>query len=63
MNIQVEGEDGLYRDSSTGAIIYSDRKAFEAVRAARKLSDRRDREIIELRAEIEVLKSMIHANM
>ncbi len=63
MNIQVEGEDGLYRDSSTGAIINSDRKAFEAVRAARKLSDRRDREIIELRAEIEVLKSMIHANM
>ena len=62
MNIQVEGEDGLYRDSSTGAIINSDRKAFEAVRAARKLSDRRDREIIELRAEIEVLKSMIHAN-
>ena len=63
MNIQVEGEDGLYRDSSTGAIINSDRKAFEAVRAARKLSDRRDREIIELRAEIVVLKSMIHANM
>ena len=50
MNIQVEGEDGLYRDSSTGAIINSDREAFEAVRAARKLSDRRDREIIELRA-------------
>jgi|TARA_B100000287_G_scaffold34876_1_gene32171 hypothetical protein len=63
MNIQVEGEDGLYRDSSTGAIINSDRKAFEAVRAARKLSDRRDREITELRAEIEVLKSMIRANM
>ena len=63
MDIQVEGQDSLYRDSDTGAIINSDRKAFEAVRAARKLSDRRDREIIELRAEIEVLKSMIHANM
>lgn len=63
MNIQVEGEDSLYRDSSTGAIINSDTKAFEAVRSARKLSDRRDREITELRAEIEVLKSMIRANM
>lgn len=63
MNIQVEGEDSLYRDSNTGAIINSDTKAFEAVRSARKLSDRRDREITELRAEIEVLKSMIRANM
>ena len=63
MNIQVEGEDSLYRDSFTGAIINSDRKAFEAVRAARKLSDRRDREITELREEIEVLKNMIRANM
>tara|TARA_B100000131_G_scaffold19194_1_gene18954 strand:+ start:4614 stop:4808 length:195 start_codon:yes stop_codon:yes gene_type:complete len=59
MNIQVEGEDSLYRDSNTGAIINSDTKAFEAVRAARIKSSRNDREISELRAEIEVLKSMI----
>ena len=59
MNIQVEGEDSLYRDSSTGAIINSDTKAFEAVRAARVKSGRTDREIDELKAEIEVLKSMI----
>ena len=59
MNIQVEGEDGLYRDSNTGAIINSDTKAFDAVRAARVKSSRTDSEIYELRAEIEVLKSMI----
>ena len=59
MNIQVEGKDSLYRDSNTGAIINSDTKAFDAVRAARAKSGRTDREIDELRAEIEVLKSMI----
>tara|TARA_B100001769_G_scaffold144245_1_gene112988 strand:+ start:212 stop:406 length:195 start_codon:yes stop_codon:yes gene_type:complete len=59
MNIQVEGEDSLYRDSNTGAIINSDTKAFDAVRAARVKSSRTDSEIDELRAEIEVLKSMI----
>tara|TARA_B100000902_G_C27023869_1_gene771001 strand:- start:520 stop:714 length:195 start_codon:yes stop_codon:yes gene_type:complete len=59
MNIQVEGEDSLYRDSNTGAIINSDTKTFEAVRAARVKSGRTDREIDELKAEIEVLKSMI----
>ena len=59
MNIQVEGEDSLYRDSSTGAIINSDTKAFQAVKAARVRSSRTGREIDELKAEIEVLKSMI----
>ena len=59
MNIQVEGEDSLYRDSSTGAIINSDTKAFQAVKEARVRSSRTGREIEELKAEIEVLKSMI----
>ena len=59
MNIQVEGEDSLYRDSSTGAIINSDTKAFQAVKAARVRSSRTGREIEELKEEIEVLKSMI----
>ena len=63
MDIQVEGQDSLYRASDTGAIINKDKKAFEQVRAARKLVDRRDREITELRAELEVLKSMIRATM
>lgn len=63
MDIQVEGQDSLYRDSDTGAIINKDKKSFEQVRAARKLVDRRDREITELRAELEVLKSMIRATM
>ena len=48
MNIQVEGEDSLYRDSNTGAIINSDTKAFQAVKAARVRSSRTDHEIDEL---------------
>ena len=59
MNIKVQGEDSLYRDSNTGAIINSDTKTFEAIRTARSKSVRTDREIEELRSEIEVLKSMI----
>ena len=63
MDIQVQGEDNLYRDTSSGAIINNDKKAWELVKAARLRADRRDREIIELRAEIEVLKSLIRAKM
>lgn len=63
MDIQVEGEDSLYRDSETGAIINKDKKAYQQIREARLRTDRRDREITELRAEIEVLKSMIRARM
>tara|TARA_B100000131_G_scaffold23827_1_gene22949 strand:- start:1853 stop:2044 length:192 start_codon:yes stop_codon:yes gene_type:complete len=63
MEIQVQGEDNLYRDTSSGAIINNDKKAWESVKAARLRADRRDREIVELRAEIEVLKSLIRAKM
>ena len=63
MEIQVKGEDNLYRDTSSGAIINNDKKAWELVKEARLRADRRDREIIELRAEIEVLKSLIRAKM
>ncbi len=63
MEIQVKGEDNLYRDTSSGAIINNDKKSWENVRASRIKADRRDREIIELRAEIEVLKSLIRAKM
>tara|TARA_B100000427_G_scaffold265716_1_gene231001 strand:- start:2379 stop:2573 length:195 start_codon:yes stop_codon:yes gene_type:complete len=59
MNIKVQGEDSLYRDSNTGAIINSDTKTFQAIRTARAKSGRTDREIEELKSEIEVLKSMI----
>ena len=53
----------IARVIKNNTIINKDKKAFEQVRAARKLVDRRDREIIELRAEVEVLKSMIRARM
>ena len=59
--IQVEGEDGLYRDPSTGAIINKDKKAFDQIRAARKRQSLHDVELQQLKDEISELKSMLHA--
>jgi hypothetical protein len=59
--IQVDGEDGLFRDPSTGAIINRDKKAFDQVRASRMKSKLADAEIQELRDEISELKQLVHA--
>jgi hypothetical protein len=59
--IQVDGEDGLFRDPSTGAIINRDKKAFDQVRASRMKSRLADAEIQELRDEISELKQLVHA--
>lgn len=61
MDIQVEGEDGLYRDSETGAIINKDKKAFDQIRAARARSRYADIELQMVKSELAELKSMIHA--
>lgn len=58
---KVEGEDGLFRDPSTGAIINKDSKAFEQVRAARMRQSLQDNELQKLKDEISELKSMLHA--
>ena len=59
--IQVDGEDGLFRDPSTGAIINRDRKAFDQVRASRMKSRLADSEIQTLKDEISELKRLVHA--
>tara|TARA_R100001082_G_scaffold47964_1_gene25712 strand:- start:432 stop:629 length:198 start_codon:yes stop_codon:yes gene_type:complete len=61
MDIQVEGEDGLYRDSETGAIINKDKKAFDQIRAARARSKYSDMELQMVKSELAELKSMIRA--
>ena len=61
MDIQVEGEDGLYRDSETGAIINKDKKAFDQSRAARARSKYSDMELQMVKSELAELKSMIRA--
>ena len=61
MDIQVEGEDGLYRDSETGAIINKDKKEFDQIRAARARSRYADIELQMVKSELAELKSMIHA--
>ncbi len=58
---KVEGEDGLYRDPSTGAIVNKDTKTFEQVRAARLRQSLQDNELAKLKNEISELKSMLHA--
>lgn len=59
--IQVEGEDNLFRDSSTGAIINRDKKTFDQIRASRIKSKNSENEMQMLRDEISELKQMIHA--
>ena len=61
MDIQVEGEDGLYRDSNTGAIINKDKKTFDQIRAARARSKYSDMELQMVKSELAELKSMIRA--
>ena len=61
MDIQVEGEDGLYRDSDTGAIINKDKKAFEQMKAARLRSMNSDMELQMVKSELAELKSMLRA--
>ena len=61
MDIQVEGEDGLYRDSDTGAIINKDKKTFDQIRAARARSKYSDIELQMVKSELAELKSMIRA--
>ncbi len=61
MDIQVEGEDGLYRDSETGAIINKDKKSFDQIRAARARSKYSDMELQMVKSELAELKSMIRA--
>ena len=59
--IQVDGEYGLFRDPSSGAILNRDKKAFDQVRASRMKSKLADAEIQELRDEISELKQLVHA--
>ncbi len=61
MDIQVEGEDSLYRDSNTGAIINKDKKAFEQVRAATARAKYSDVELQMVKSELAELKAMVRA--
>ena len=58
---KVKGEDGLFRDPSTGAIINKDTKTFEQVKTARLRQSLQDNELKKLKDEITELKSMLHA--
>lgn len=59
--IKVEGEDGLFRDPSTGAIINRDKKTFDRIRASRAKSQKSENEIEQLKSEISELKRLVHA--
>lgn len=58
---QVEGEDGLYRDPSTNAIINKDKKAFDQIRASRVRQELQENELQSLKTEITELRSLLRA--
>lgn len=58
---QVEGEDGLYRDPNTNAIINKDKKAFEQIRASRVRQELQSSELQSLKNEINELRSLLRA--
>ena len=62
--IPVKDQDGLFRDSTTGAISCTNDQGRKAARAARKQFEdvqRHDKEIKELRNEIKTLKEQLDA--
>lgn len=58
---QVEGEDGLYRDPKTNAIINTDKKAFEQIKASRVRQELQNSELQSLKTEINELRSLLRA--
>tara|TARA_B100001778_G_scaffold214559_1_gene177700 strand:- start:2230 stop:2436 length:207 start_codon:yes stop_codon:yes gene_type:complete len=58
---KVEGEDGLYRDPNTNAIVNKDTKLFEKVRASRVRQELQDQELKNLKDEITELRSLLRA--
>lgn len=57
--IPVEGHPGLYRDSSTNAIINMDKSAAKANRAARQKIMQRDKDVETLKQEVKDIKEML----
>ncbi len=53
---QVEGEDGLYRDPSTNAIINKDKKAYIAYMQRKKSVENKNNELDKMKEDLDNVK-------
>jgi hypothetical protein len=58
-HIKVRNEDGLYRDSDTGAIINTDRSAFEKYKKSRNKFQNMEQELDYVKGELDEIKSLL----
>jgi|TARA_B100001142_G_scaffold303913_1_gene331587 hypothetical protein len=59
-HIKVKNEDHLYRDSSTGAIINTDRSSFEKYKKSRNKFRNMEQELDYVKNEVGEIKSLLH---
>jgi len=59
-HIKVKNEDYLYRDINTGAIINTDRSAFEKYKKSRNKFHNMEHELDYVKSEISEIKSLLH---
>ena len=59
-HIKVKNEDNLYRDVDTGAIINTDRSAFEKYKKSRNKFRNMEQELDHVKSEISEIKSLLH---
>jgi len=58
--IKVQDENNLYRDVDTGAIINTDRSAFEKYKKSRNKFHNMEHELDYVKSEISEIKSLLH---
>ena len=58
--IPVEGHTQLGRDPNSNAIINTDLSAYEAYRKARAQARKKDRDLADLRSEVDQLKDLVN---
>jgi|TARA_B100002019_G_C21271867_1_gene602835 hypothetical protein len=58
-HIKVKNEDHLYRDTDTGAIINTDRSAFEKYKKSRTKFQNMEQELDYVKSEIGEIKSLL----
>jgi hypothetical protein len=58
--IKVQDENNLYRDVDTGAIINTDRSAFEKYKKSRNKFRNMEQDLDYVKSEISEIKSLLH---
>jgi len=58
--LKVEGSQTLVRDTSTQAILNTDKKTINQAREAKRLRQSQNNEVVELRNEVREMKDLIN---